>query len=225
MQRKLIKIGFSIVGLWCCAVIAQAAEPIELKSGLIYPAARSIPPFRLDWQTNANSPREYFTNDNLKGHWTLMFFGFTNCSGLCPTSMKQFVDAYAQLQAKHVTPLPQVVFVSVDPGRDTAAKTAIFATTFNKNFIGITSNNTQELSQLAKSMNAMFQIIPVPHSTTGEYTVDHSGDVAVLNPQGEYVAVLTMPHKTADIVADYQTILDHAKQKPSLWIRIKSIFG
>lgn len=214
-----------------------AKADVPLQSGFIMPQAKSIQPFVLDHyvanplpgQRNAQS----FTNANLQGQWTLMFFGFTNCPALCPTTMAQLSNAYQQLQTNHFIPMPQVVFVSVDPRRDTIKKVNVFATTFNHNFIGARTDNMNTLLRMTTEMNAMFEKVNVPARVTGDkdknsnYTINHTGDIMVLNPQGQFVAVLTMPHEANNIVADYQAIVKNAAQNQSSGAtdRLKDIFG
>ncbi|MCD6047233.1 MAG: ypmQ [Gammaproteobacteria bacterium] len=211
------------------------ADELKLKSGLMIPVAKNLSPFTLT-QYVANpsagkSNAQAFTNENLKGKWTLMFFGFTNCPMLCPTSMAQLSNAYQQLQTKNFSPLPQVVFVSVDPERDTLEKVHTFATTFNPAFIGVRTADVKALNQMTREMDVVFEKVAQPASITGDkdsksnYTINHSGDIAVINPQGQFAAILTMPHETQDLVADYETIVTNAPQTQSSGGFLSKLFG
>lgn len=221
-MKTFIRICLTIFSL--VTTIAFADE-IKLQSGLMIPVAKELQPFTLSQYVAKPAPGEKnlqpFTNANLKGKWTLMFFGFTNCPMLCPTTMAQLGNAYQQWQANKVNPLPQVVFVSVDPERDTAQKVKTFATTFNPNFIGVRTDDMNTLGQMTHEMDVMFEKVAQPASVTGDkdsksnYTINHSGDILVINPQGQFTAILTMPHETKDIVADYQTIVQNAQPKSS----------
>ncbi len=180
---------------------------IDLQNGVMLSQPRDIQFFTLyDFQG------QKFTNANLQGKWTLMFFGFTNCPALCPTTMAELGNAYNQLTKNHISPLPQVVFVSVDPQRDTAQKVHLFATTFNKNFIGLRTDDLKTLNQITKDMSVMFTKIPSNPSNrdrdaNATYTIDHSGEIIVLNPQGQLIALLTMPHTAHSIMADYSRLI------------------
>lgn len=226
---SLIKMIITVFFLLLCF---QAQADVQLKSGIMMPQAKNILPFTLEQQGTSNGKvgMQKFTNANLQGKWTLIFFGFTNCPALCPTTMAQLTAAYQQLQANNFSPMPQVVFVSVDPQRDTLAKVTTFATTFNPNFIGLRTDNMQTLLQMTKEMNAMFEKVNTPATVSGDkdqssnYTIDHTGDIMVLNPQGQFVAMLTMPHQATDIAADYQTIVNQATRPEGLLAKIKSIF-
>ncbi len=207
------RLFFLFIALFLLINLANAEA--QLKSGIILPQAKNLQPFTL--QQRAKTPDkktdQSFTNDNLKNRWTLIFFGFTNCPALCPTTMAQLANAYQQWQTNNAQPMPQVVFVSVDPERDTIEKVNTFATTFNPNFIGLRTDDMQTLAQMTHEMNAMFEKVNVPAHVTGDkdkkssYTINHTGDIMVINPKGQFVAMLTMPHEAEDIAADYQTIV------------------
>lgn len=216
-MQFLSRIFFTIFFL----CINMAYADVQLKSGLMMPEPKPLKPFTLTQYVNhpaqGQKNEKAFMNESLKGHWSLLFFGFTNCPMMCPTAMAQLNNAYQTLEAQKFTPMPQVLFVSVDPERDTLTKVNTFATTFNKNFIGLRTDDMKTLNELTHEMNSMFEKVNVPARVTGDkdkksnYTINHTGDIMVLNPQGQLVAMLTMPHEANDIVADYQTIVKNAK--------------
>lgn len=188
---------------------------LKLQSGVTIPKASDLKPFTLtstviDKKTGKNKT---FTEKDLQDQWTLIFFGFTNCPALCPTTMAQLANAYQELQKQKFSPMPQVVFISVDPERDTLEKIKLFVTTFNPAFIGA-RGDLNTVAQLSKELDVMFTKVPqkgLDKDKNSNYTIDHSGDIAVLNPKGQFVAMLTMPHKNEDIVKDYQTIVKAAQ--------------
>ena len=77
-----------------------------------------------------------FTQKNLQGQWTLMFFGFTHCGGVCPTTMAELAKTYQLLEKKRIEPLPRVVMVSLDPERDDLNTLARYVRAFNSHFYG-----------------------------------------------------------------------------------------
>ena len=231
MYKKIVT-AITIASLCFLSIFAQADE-LKLTSGIMMPEAKMIAPFTLEQQQVDAAGKKSsvpFTQNNLKGHWTLLFFGFANCPMLCPTTMATEANAYARLQAQGFKPLPQVVFVSVDPDRDTLDKTYVFATTFHKNFIGARTDDKNTLVQMTKQTHTMFEKVPLPAGTTQDkdaasnYTVNHTGDIIVINPQGEFVAMLTMPHTADNIVADYQTIVNNATKSTGFFAKLKALF-
>ena len=215
-MKKLITVFLTSIIVFISGV--AFADEINLQSGVMMPVARDLKPFTLQ---NTNSGQN-FTNAHLKDRWTLLFFGFTNCPALCPTTMAQLNNAYVMLQSKKFDPMPQVLFVSVDPDRDNADKVKVFATTFNKNFIGLRTDDMATLEQMTHEMNSMFVKVNLTtdnhdKDNKADYTIDHTGDIMVINPKGQLAAMLTMPHQANDIVADYETVIKASKPKGWLW--------
>lgn len=195
----------------------QDLSTIKLQSGLVMPQAK---PLRFFEQQKLNNHHDFYFTDqngqpfglaNLQNHWTLVFFGFTYCPMLCPTTLAQLSNAYQQWQTDHVSPLPQVVFVTIDPERDSLAKVKQFVHTFNPNFIGLRTDDTTALAAFARQLDASYEKVNgsgKDKDKKGQYTYTHTGDIAVIDPHGDLVAVLIMPHSDKNIAADYQTIVE-----------------
>lgn len=213
-MKKLSALLLSSVLLTSTATLAYAdtdVNQIALQSAIVLPKAQQLKPFKVQIQTKDQKTNKVttaqFTNENLKGHWTLLFFGFTNCPALCPTTMAELSKAYKTLTEDKYSPMPQVVFVSVDPERDTLDKVTQFAHAFNPDFIGARTSDEKMLTQMTHETDTMFEKIKgKDKDKKGHYTITHSGDVIVINPKGEFVGLLRMPHTDKDIVADYKAI-------------------
>src|SRR5258708_3549447 len=115
MKTKQILLALCVFcGLIFGPLVAEAQQkPIEITSGTVLPQPLALSPFQL---TGTNG--QPFTNQSLMGHWTFLFFGFTNCGYVCPTTMVTIKKIYANLKTNNQT-LPQVVLISIDPVRDT----------------------------------------------------------------------------------------------------------
>jgi hypothetical protein len=99
----------------------RPAPGVELTTGSLLSPSRKLPDFsRIDQQGRV------FGEPNLRGHWSLLFFGYTNCPYFCPTTLTTLAAMQARLRAEHAAVLPQVIFVSVDAKRDTPAQLARF---------------------------------------------------------------------------------------------------
>src|SRR5689334_17653699 len=104
--------------------------------GVFLPQTKEINDFNL-----TGSDGKPFTKANLNGQWTMMFFGFTNCGMVCPTTMAALSDMYKQLEKDlPKNQMPQVVMVSVDPDRDSQQRMKEYVTSFNPHFIGARAN-------------------------------------------------------------------------------------
>lgn len=135
-----------------------------------------------------------FTKADLVGKWTLIFFGFTHCPDICPSTLatlNKVVNAMTEKEKQEV----QVVLLSVDPERDTVAKLAEYVPYFNPNFIGLTGNPHQIFS-LATQMGVVYSKVPLEGD---DYTVDHSGNVVLINPMGDYHGFFRPPFEEGSV--------------------------
>jgi protein SCO1/2 len=151
-----------------------------------FPQAREIKPFTLvDHHGNDVSV------ENLTGDWQLMFFGFTFCPDICPTTMGVLNRAISDLKEK-----PQVIMVTVDPERDTPEALARYVPSFNPDFVGYTGT-FDDIVGLATNLNVAFG--KVPGKEPGTYTMDHSASIVVIDPQGRYAGFIKAPHQSTNI--------------------------
>lgn len=143
-----------------------------------------------------------FSTSKLEGNFNLLFFGFTNCPDICPITLQTLANVDAELQARGFEP-PRVVFVSVDPERDTPAQIQRYLGNFNSNFLGLTG------SQLAlQPWLAALGVTVERHQHPGEafYTVTHNSTVYLVGPQAEWLAIFSAPHDASVIATDYLRI-------------------
>ncbi|MES2217831.1 MAG: SCO family protein [Pseudomonadota bacterium] len=170
-------------------------------SGLYLPAALDIANFQLT--DNSGKP---FSNANLKGHWTMMFFGFTNCGMVCPTTMAALNSMYQTLQQQLPERLvPNVVMVSVDPERDSVERMNAYVTTFNQKFIGARAELPQ-ITALEKELH-LVAIKMQAGDNQNQYTINHSAEIMVFNPDGKLQAFMSYPHVAEQMITDYKNIL------------------
>jgi protein SCO1/2 len=132
-----------------------------------------------------------FGPESLKGKWSFLFFGFTYCPDVCPTTLATLArarDAIAKnaLGADDV----QFVFVSVDPNRDTASGLRQYVRAFDPSFVGVTGDDAQ-LARLAGQLGAVYRVEITPG--VENYPVSHSAAVYLLDPRARHHAVFTPP--------------------------------
>jgi protein SCO1/2 len=123
-----------------------------------------------------------FSKQYFQGKWTFVFFGFTYCPDICPTTLGVLNKFYEELQKKHEADGVQVLFVSIDPARDTPEKLREYTAYFNPAFRGVTGDH-MDLIRFTADLNAGFTKVPVEG---GSYLMEHSGNLAVINPRGDY---------------------------------------
>jgi protein SCO1 len=170
-----------------------------LTTGTFITPSRELPEFSLiDQQGRA------FGSADLRGHWSLLFFGYTNCPDLCPTTLTTLAAMQKRLRARKASVLPQVIFVSVDAKRDTPAQMAKYVPYFDPEFIGLTAADQPSIEAVARKLGVSVIIQP---ASGGNYTVDHSGAIFVLNPDGRLTAILSGPFGVDDLQGDFQRIV------------------
>ncbi|MBI5752403.1 MAG: SCO family protein [Hydrogenophilales bacterium] len=149
-------------------------------------------------------PKGGFTNADLLGRWSFMFFGYTQCPDICPTALTLMKDVKTTLAAA-VPPAPafQVVFVSVDPRRDTRELLSKYMAAFDPSFIGV-SGDDAALAPLVKNLGVYYQ--RNDGTDTKRYTVDHSASFYLIDPQGRLKAVFSPPQEAAKVAANYRRI-------------------
>lgn len=161
------------VGLACLSL--SACGPNTGAAGASSGAARVGGPFQLLDQNGRPADQSL-----LKGRWSAVFFGYTFCPDVCPTTLQVLAQAQALLQAKGQT--LQVVFITIDPQRDTAAhiKTYLSSPAFPKGTIGLTGAPAQ-IASAAKAYRVYYQKVGADQA----YSVDHSTVIYLMNPRGE----------------------------------------
>lgn len=140
-----------------------------------------------------------FSPASLRGRWTLVFFGFTNCPDVCPTTMA-FLDGFvASLEGTEVADT-SVVMVSVDPARDSVEQLAAYVPYFNEDFTGVTGEFL-DLFRFATALNTPFRKVP---GQGDNYQVDHSANVVLINPRGHYHGFFKAPLDLAKMKVTYR---------------------
>jgi protein SCO1 len=143
-----------------------------------------------------------FGPENLRGHWSMMFFGYTNCPDLCPATLTTLAAMQKRLRADNF-PQPQVIFISVDAKRDTPAQLAKYVPYFDPGFIGLTAADQSAIESVARKWGVAVIVQP---AKDGNYSVDHSGAIFVIDPEGKLAAVLTGPFTVEALAGDFRRI-------------------
>tara|TARA_R110000868_G_scaffold69261_1_gene204181 strand:- start:57549 stop:58205 length:657 start_codon:yes stop_codon:yes gene_type:complete len=171
--------------------------------------SRTVKPFTL---TDENG--KPYTNQQLKGHWTFVYFGYTSCPDICPTTLAVLNQMYGKLlQTK--TANPDVLFVSVDPHRDSPKHLKEYIKYFNGKFMAATGSHKQ-IQALTKELGIAYRIVPEKGKTEKNpgdtYLVDHSGAVLLFNPQGRLHAIFTQPDNAENMANEFLVIKKYAEK-------------
>ncbi len=173
-----------------------APPPPVLDSGTAFPAPRALADFSLvDIHGAPASPT------SLRGHPTLVFFGFTNCPDVCPTTLALLASA----QKKAAVPGLKVALISVDPERDTPEQLGKYVSSFGSEFIGLTGD-APGIVKVTRAFGVASSRVELPG---GGYTMDHSATVFALDSQARIVAVFTPPLRVDALARDLETLEPH----------------
>ena len=212
----------------------QLAITAELRErgATMFPEARPLSAFSL-----LDQEGDSFTHESLRGRWSLLFFGYTRCPDICPLTMKELAEFYAQLSQDEQQKV-QVILGSIDPERDDSATMKDYVRKFNEDFVGITGSRVA-MSVLSKQLYIVYsdpaELIEhdghderalrsqqsldeaaapatVDHSEhsepTEDYLISHSGHIAIINPQGDFHGVIRLPHRDRDLLAIMRSVLE-----------------
>jgi protein SCO1/2 len=191
------------MGLWAAQrwlVRDRPAMP-ALQTVRLFDQPRALPSFSL--RQSDGTP---LVPGELKGHWTLVFLGFTHCPDVCPTTLAELSQAQRAWQTLPEATRPRVLFVSVDPDRDTPDRTGEYAHGFHRDTLAATADEAT-LEAFARSLSMVFVKVPAPAGAPADqYSVDHSASIAVLDSQARMAGVILPPLEPQAIAGDLQKL-------------------
>jgi protein SCO1/2 len=207
-SRVPLYAGIAIVAILAGAMSAQFIRAphqpsIQLSNGTLLPTPRALPEFQL-----IDTHAQAYGRAQLLGHWSLLFFGYTSCPDICPTTLSTLVHVQQQLADLHASQRLQVTFISVDPKRDTPTQVGQYVKFFDPEFVGLTGT-AEHIQQLTQAMGVPFSI---NDSGNGAYTVDHAATLFLLDPQARMTAVFSPPHDVATLAGDLRRIISQFPQ-------------
>ncbi len=189
-----LAIGIFVAARFSAPTQSQA----DLHAAFVLPATIELPEFSLVDQRG-----DPVTRNTFRGRWNLLFFGFTHCPDICPATLQILAAARTELASVHDDPLPRIVFVSVDPERDTPQRLASYVDYFKADILGVTGD-VAELRKITSTLGIFF----AKQAADGEaYGVDHSAAVIVINPDADFHSLFSAPHNTANYVNDLPIIM------------------
>ncbi len=183
-----------VSGVWLGGMLPGSASHFPQIQGTAFPDPRPLPDFQLIDQDGAP-----FTRERLEGTWTLVYFGYTSCPDVCPTTLYDFARTEQLLAERDAGGDVNYLLVSVDPERDTPERLAQYLRHFSERLAGATGSSTA-LEELTKPLGIVFARVDGddPHN----YLVDHSSAVIVVNPEAAFQALFSIPHRPEDMADD-----------------------
>lgn len=179
----------------------HAEAPRPQTEALLLHDPKPLPEFAL-----RDGDGQPFTRSSLLGHWSLLYFGYTHCPDACPTTLAGLAQMMQALARTPSLPRPTVYFVSVDPKRDSLQQLKTYVAYFDRSFVGATGDED--------ALHALTVPLGVDYTygkpdAQGEYAVDHSSFVVLVDRQGREVAMFSPPLDAKRSTADYTNILKY----------------
>ena len=205
-QSRNIKLTVALILLFMTVIVAGFVYRIQ------QPRVMTVTEMKANGLYLLETPRNFgeiklvdhhgkpFDRARFEGQWSLVFFGFTYCPDVCPTTMSfldQFMSDLEGTEAEDT----QVVMVSVDPARDTVEKLAEYVPFFNADFVGVTGEFL-DIHRFATALNTPFRKVP---GQDENYLVDHSANVVLINPRGDYHGFFKTPLDQAKMKVTYRS--------------------
>ncbi len=194
----------------------QTAKAPQTRSAFVLPEAATISDFSLSHVELGS-----YDIEATRGKWSLLFFGYTHCPDVCPTELFMLSEMMRALEQDPgaVSQSPQVVFVSVDPKRDSLQHLQQYAGFYHPDFIGVTSEQAT-IDRLCESLGVFYERVyykdgkaldlepsmPVPEDLSDSYLINHSASILLVNPAGKLHAVFAPPHDPQTIISDLAAI-------------------
>jgi protein SCO1/2 len=202
MRKLFLILGFAAMSLmlgvllWSFQQSNKAHSQLpDAQAATVLPQPRLIPSFSL---TDHNG--RAFGPGQLQDKWSLLFFGFTRCPDICPNTLGLLHAVRTALKQDDL----QIVFVSVDPKFDSTATLKSYVEYFDPAFVAVTGPET-ELRTLTDNLYVPYTYVPTGQGN--DYTVEHSGALVLMNPQGQAAAYFSPPLKVDPIVNDLRGLL------------------
>ena len=202
-NKKFLPVGtllvfgfFLVVMLATYFLVKPPAPPPELQ-GVLRPDFRSLAPFQL-----TSHKQGLFNETNLRGKWSFVFFGYLSCPDVCPNTLHE-LNSFRSLLKDETGVEPedlQVLFISVDPARDSIENLGSYVTHFNRKFIGATADKA-EIDRLTRQFGAGY--VREEETAAGQYLVAHTSAIFLVDPLGRLVATFSQPHYASTLLSQY----------------------
>jgi protein SCO1/2 len=190
---------FILVMLGAYILVKPPAPPPELQ-GIIRPEFKLLHPFEL-----IGSEDKVINEKNLQGKWSFVFFGYISCPDVCPATLHVLNSVYTLYkdEAGENPVNMQVIFVSVDPQRDSVDTLTRYVAYFNKKFIGTTADRAK-IDSFTRQFGAGYII--EPETAPGQYLVAHTSAIFLVDPLGRLVATFSQPHYPSTILSQFKKL-------------------
>ena len=176
-------------------------KSIDLETGKMLTKPMELTSFNL-----INHQDKQFQLKDLENQWSLIFFGYTQCPDVCPSTVFKLNQIYDLLnQDQRISKLPQVIFISIDPERDNPETLSEYLAFFNPRFIGITGDQS-EIKKITSTMSVYYEKIE-QNEDSNSYIMNHTASIFLTNDEGKLVASFRPTATPQELTSDIKRIL------------------
>jgi len=191
----IVAVTALFAGFWFGANEDTSSIKPAVIQGAIYPRAKILNDFELlDQQSNK------ITKTDFLNHWSLIFVGYSHCPDVCPTTLAVLNQVDGFMLEQNLKS-PKIVFLSIDPERDTPQVLKPYVEYFNKAILALTGKPA-EIKKMTQQLNAVYRKAKGASGDikNDDYLIDHSSALMLINPNGNLQSILTAPHAPANII-------------------------
>ena len=188
-------------GYYVSSLSNKASSDASHIPGLYWPDPRTLHAFLAFDQHG-----EPFELEDMLGKWSFVFFGYTHCPDICPMTLSVMARLGEMLDNQPEFRDYQMIFVTVDPERDTAGRLAEYTGYFDPDFIGL-GGSSEHIQTLSSQIGVVF-MANRDDSNKENYLVDHSSSIFLIDPEGRLVGKFSAPHQPDRMLAQYRRIRD-----------------
>jgi protein SCO1/2 len=209
LSLTVVAVFALLLGAMAAWSLSKRNTPItgpQLTSGTpLYGELRPLPDFSL-----LDQEGQPFKNDRLQDHWSFVFFGYTHCPDICPTTLAILKDTLQEIEQNDDHVRTQVVFITVDPEHDDPLHLKSYVKYFHPQFIGVTGTPAA-INALTSDLGILHMKMPNPNDPKN-YLINHTVTILLIGPEGHVVALFGAPHKAKSLADDFHTLRQYYKR-------------
>ena len=195
----LILFGMSVLFAYFQSLPSLLQKKPTLLTGKILTRPMELDNFELIDQNN-----QTFNSESLKGNWTILFFGYTNCPDVCPTTIYKLAEVKNDVNQNLPSKNFNTVLVTLDPDRDTPERLDEYIGYFDESMLGVTGTY-KNIQSFSSNLSVFYQRI----NKDGGYDFNHTASIFVFNQDGSLFATMSPATSVSELRDDFYTILNN----------------
>ena len=195
----LVLFGMSVLFAYFQSLPSLLQKKPTLLTGKILTRPMELDNFELIDQNN-----QTFNSESLKGNWTILFFGYTNCPDVCPTTIYKLAEVKNDVNQNLPSKNFNTVLVTLDPDRDTPERLDEYIGYFDESMLGVTGTY-KNIQSFSSNLSVFYQRI----NKDGGYDFNHTASIFVFNPDGSLFATMSPANTVGELEGDFFTILNN----------------